>query len=125
MSGTFAVHWSKNKAKVSELVVVARAWLGWGSTTCDIERAFSQYQAIFGASRRGRMTRQREQDIVTLCADWHEHDQDAVVALIRSWHTPPRARVCCHAVQIVPGSAQHCRHGDLIHLKYEKITFRY
>ena len=87
MSGNCAVHADKNM-KVSELVVVARAWLGWGSTTCDIERVFSQHQAIFGASRRGRMTRQREQDIVTLCADWHEHDQDAVVkAAVDMWQS--------------------------------------
>ena len=71
---------------VSELVVVARAWLGWNPTTCDIERAFSQYQAISKNNRRGRMARQREQDIVTLCADWREHEEDAVIkAAVEIW----------------------------------------
>ena len=71
---------------VSELVVVARAWLGWNSHTCDIERAFSQVQAIFSSNRRTSMSRQREQDIVTLCADWRKHEEAAVVsAAVELW----------------------------------------
>ena len=64
---------------VSELVVVIRAWLGWNPGTSNVERAFSQHQAIFGASRCGRLSRQREQDILTLCADYNLAEVDAIV----------------------------------------------
>ena len=43
---------ARSDVELSELVVVARAWLGWTTHTCDIERAFSQYQSIFDAKRR-------------------------------------------------------------------------
>ena len=39
------------------------------------------FQAAFSNARRGRMSRQREQDIITMCYDYNPAEADQVIAL--------------------------------------------
>ena len=79
---------TRHKVKVSELEKVVQAWLGWETGTGVIERAFSTHQQHFCSSRRGKMNRQREQDIITLTADYRENEADEIVEMATEiWKT--------------------------------------
>ena len=73
----------KDKWPVANLQQVLHAWLGWNPGTSSIENGFSQYQAIFSSNRRGRMSRQREQDIMTLVGDIVEGEVAEIVKMAR------------------------------------------
>ncbi len=66
---------------VANLQRVLHAWIGWNPGTSSIENAFSQYQSIFSSNRRGKMSRQREQDIMTLVADHLEGETPEIVKM--------------------------------------------
>ena len=71
---------------VGEVSKVLRAWLAWAPGTREIERAFSFHQAIFASNRRGRMSRRREQDVMTLVVDYDAAEAKATVDLaIEVW----------------------------------------
>ena len=74
---------SKSKAKypTANIKAVVLRWFAWNISTSDIERAFSLFQAAFSNARRGRMSRQREQDIITMCYDYNPAEADQVIAL--------------------------------------------
>lgn len=77
---------AKHKFRVSTLKVPIQAWLGWTSGTSNIERAFSLHQKLFSADRRSRMTRQREQDVITLACDYDIAEVEEVIKLaIEIW----------------------------------------
>ena len=71
----------RSKHPVDALVVVLQAWIGWNPGTSDIERVFSLHQSIFASSRRGRMSRQREQDVMTLTSDFEPSEADNMIKL--------------------------------------------
>ena len=70
---------SKAKYPTANIKAVVLRWLAWNISTSDIERAFSLFQ--FANARRGRMSRQREQDLITLCYDYNPAEADQVIAL--------------------------------------------
>ena len=76
----------KSKFRVDTLKIPVQAWLGWTAGTSNIERAFSLHQKIFSADRRSRMTRQREQDVMTLACDYDKAEVEEVIKLaIEIW----------------------------------------
>ena len=116
---------------VSELVVVARAWLGWTSHTSDVERCFSQYQALFASSRRASTSRQREQDLLTLCADWSKHEEDAVVnTAIEIWQSrcyntrTPRGSGAADRIKARPGKRGGSAPGKMTMTAFSKTRRR-
>lgn len=77
---------AKTKFRVSTLKIPVQAWLGWTAGTSNIERAFSLHQKIFSADRRSRMTRHREQDVITLACDYDVAEAEEVIRLaIEIW----------------------------------------
>ena len=67
------------KKQVREVATCVKAWLGWEPGSGGIERAFAQYHAFFAAARRTKISRQREQDVLTLITDYNSKQVDAVV----------------------------------------------
>ena len=70
-----------HKVKVTELMAVVQGYLGWEPGTGAIERIFTQQQNLFSSGRRATMSRQREQDILTLIAEYREREVDEIVEM--------------------------------------------
>jgi hypothetical protein len=70
---------AKQSSANTKALVMRR--IAWCIGTGNIERAFSVVQAHFSSARRGCMTRQREQDILTLTYDYDPSEEDEIIAL--------------------------------------------
>jgi len=65
--------------QVREVATCVKAWLGWEPGSGGIERSYAQYHAFFAAARRANISRQREQDVLTLITDYDSKQVDAVI----------------------------------------------
>ena len=70
---------SQQQQALDGVTLATAAFLGWEIGTGDIERAFSTHQMLFCSSRRARMNRQREQDVLTLSCDYVQKEASSVI----------------------------------------------
>ena len=76
-------HW---KGRFVDVEKVVAAYLGWQTGTGDVERAFSTHDGLFCGHRRKSMSRQREQDVITLSTDYVQREAAGTVeAAIEIW----------------------------------------
>ena len=67
------------RGRLGEISKAVSAYLGWQTGTGDVERAFSTHEGLFCSHRRKSMSRQREQDILTLATDYVQREADDII----------------------------------------------
>ena len=68
-------------------VEVLIRWFGWVIVSSGVEQCFTHLQRVFSAGQRGSLSRQREQDILTLLSDVEAGEEEELITIAQEFNS--------------------------------------
>ena len=81
--GRVSERWHKTRHPIGALIPVLVRWIGWVVSTSGLEHAFCVFEKLYG-KRRNHMSRQGEQDLITLINDYNRAEEANVIEIAKT-----------------------------------------